>query len=496
MAGRDNQPNILLLMPDQLRADFVGCYGADFARTPHLDGLASTGLRYSTAISPHPLCIPARASLLTGYNAVSTGVMTNGNWLRPDHTACGMPTIAEVLVHAGYETAAIGKMHFMPWDISEGFQMRRIAEDKRHVFIEDDYAEFLGDHGVRKPYGPDEDGYAENLMASLSALPPELQIDNWVKNETIAFLQGRQDQPDTNPFFAMIGFPGPHDPYNPPPEWVSGWDPEAMPDAYPPTEMTEVFRKGQILQNRSGSAAIDMESFPDHVKRRIRVHYSALTHNIDACIGEILGALDEAGLTRNTVVIAASDHGDLLGDFGLLGKNNFLEPSIRIPMIVRTPNMQEPGKIAELVTLTDLFATIAKLAGAEISGRGDSYPLPGLGLGSDNRREVALGAIGSGLMVTDGLYKLSRYQNGLASLHDRIADPMEQRNLLLDRRAVDIATELDAALRASLMQALSDAHSEKSYEYATMSPEHPSHKRGWTRPYPVSAPQKKEIQPI
>jgi len=489
----ENRPNILLLMPDQLRADFVGCYGAGFARTPHLDGLAKTGTRYTHAISPHPLCVPARASLLTGHNAVSTGVMTNGNWLRPDHAGCGMPTIAEVLGDAGYLTAAIGKMHFMPWDAAEGFQFRRIAEDKRHIHIEDDYADFLSARGFSKPYGPDEAGYAENLTASISALPPDLQVDNWVKDETLAFLRVQADQ--TQPFFAMIGFPGPHDPYNPPEEMLAGWDPDTMPAAYPATDATEIFRKGQIVQNRKGSAAIDMAAFPDRVKRRIRTHYSALTQNIDTCIGEILQGLESAGLSGHTVVIATSDHGDLLGDFDLLGKNNFLEPSIRIPLIVRTPSHSGPSSEGGIVTLTDLFATIAALAGAEVSARGDSYPLPGI-TATDRKRRVAMGVIGSGIMITDGRHKLSRYKNGLATLYDLTNDPMEQRNLIDDAAAGSVRDRLDVLLVQELLSALADGNIDKGYVYATMTPDHPSHKRGWKRPYPVADPQKKEIQPL
>ena len=494
MAFNRGLPNILLLMPDQLRADFVGCFGAAFARTPNFDRLAATGLQYTNAISPHPLCVPARASLLTGHNAVSTGVMTNGSWLRPDHADCGMPTIAEVLADAGYLTAAFGKMHFMPWDIPEGFQVRRIAEDKRHVFIEDDYSDSLEARGLTKPYGPDEEGYAENLMASFDALPPELQVDSWVTDETVQFIH--EEAGRGKPFFALVGFPGPHDPYNLPQAWTENWNPALMPEPHPPTAVTEIFRHGQIKQNRRGSAAIDMEQFPEDVKRRIRVHYSALTSNIDACIGRILTALEAAGLNHNTVVIATSDHGDLLGDFNLLGKSNFLEPSIRIPLVVQGPGTGRTGRSDALVTLTDIFATIAQYAGVDTSGRGDSIALPDLGLEDGRPREVAFGAIRSGLMLTDGRYKLARYSNGLATLHDRGMDPMEQLNLIDDPATTSIRAQLDVALARELLAALSDGNIEKGYEYATMTPNHPSHQRGWSRPYPVSEPQTQEVPPL
>ena len=84
------KPNIVLIMPDQLRADFLGYYGAQFVQTPNIDKLAQQGLQFNRALSPSPICIPARASLLTGHNALSTGILTNNYWLRPDHEVCGL----------------------------------------------------------------------------------------------------------------------------------------------------------------------------------------------------------------------------------------------------------------------------------------------------------------------------------------------------------------------------------------------------------------------
>ena len=141
------RPNIVLLFPDQMRADFLGCYGAGFAKTPNIDKLCAESLQYRDAISPAPICIAARASLLTGFNCIKTGVFTNDQWLRPDHSACGMPTWPELLSGHGYHTEGIGKMHFYPWDIKEGFDHRVIAEDKRHLDIEDDKLRFDLDGG-------------------------------------------------------------------------------------------------------------------------------------------------------------------------------------------------------------------------------------------------------------------------------------------------------------------------------------------------------------
>ena len=102
--------NLLFIMPDQLRAYFLSCYGADFIETPHIDGLAARGVRYERAYSPSPICVPARAMLLTGRNAIQTGVLTNEHYLRPDLDDCGIRTWPEQLGEVGYATAAIGKM--------------------------------------------------------------------------------------------------------------------------------------------------------------------------------------------------------------------------------------------------------------------------------------------------------------------------------------------------------------------------------------------------
>jgi arylsulfatase A-like enzyme len=155
----DRRPNLLFIFPDQLRADYVGCYGAGFARTPAIDALAADGVLYERALSMHPVCVPARAALLTGCNALSTGVLDNTHWLRPDHDSCGMPGWPSLLAAAGYHTEGIGKMHFTPWDFSEGFDHRVISEDKRHTLIEDDYGDYLAGHGLKKLRGWEEEGF-------------------------------------------------------------------------------------------------------------------------------------------------------------------------------------------------------------------------------------------------------------------------------------------------------------------------------------------------
>lgn len=469
-------PNIAFLMPDQLRWDFVGAYGAEWARTPNIDALAARGTLFERCYSPSPVCIPARASMLTGANSLATGVLSNNFWLRPDHADCGMPSFASLLSAAGYHTEAIGKMHFIPWDLAEGFDHRVIAEDKRHIHIRDDYADDLARHGLRKPAGADEPGYVENRMASISILPPEHQVDRWVGEHSAAFLR---DHPADKPFFLWSAFPGPHDPYNPTEELLGD---QPMPEAFPATEDTERFREAMINSHAKGSAGVDIRDFPAEVKERIRRHYEAQMVLIDQQVGAIMAALEARDDGRETLVIFSSDHGDFLGDFDFLGKVLFHESSARVPMIAAGAGVPGGMRSDALVSLTDVFATFLAAAGVDAPCQ-DSLPLPGIGLG-ETRRDYVMGATDKGLMATDGRWKLSRYRNGVACLHDVVADPQEQRNLIHSEGQV--RDRLDAALADWVIRSTMVGHGDKAYPYMTMTPDHPGHQRGWKRKYPAN----------
>ena len=475
------QPNILFLFPDQLRADFLGCYGAAFARTPAIDALAAESTVYERAASMHPVCIPARAALLTGCNAVSTGVLTNNYWLRPDHEGCGMPSWPTLLSRAGYHTEGIGKMHFIPWDDPEGFAHRVVSEDKRHIHIQDDYADYLAAHGLQKRRGWDEEGYTEYLMASVSGIPYEHQVDVWCGREAVRFLETYDGD---KPFACMVAFPGPHDPYDPPADWAQKFDPAEMPPALPRTADSDAFRDELIKSHRGGSSRIDLANFPDSTKRRVRAHYSALIAMIDTQVGAIMAALARRPDADNTIVVLAADHGDFVGDYGFLGKNLFFDAAMHVPMIVRIPGGPKGQRSRELVTVTDLFATFLAVAEVANDTGKDSYPIPTLAPEGASRRRYALGAVGNGVCIQDGRWRLSRYDNGLATLYDLDLPTAEQVNLIDAPEAQAVRAELDAALTAELLKAAQVGFRDKRYRYVTMTAGHPAHERGWQRPYP------------
>lgn len=136
------ETNLLFITTDQQRWDSLPCYGLDFMQTPHLDRLAREGLVFERAYTPAPLCVPARNSLLSGQWPSTTGVLSNNYSLDPS-----TPSWPTLLGEAGYLTAAIGKMHFIPFDNRQGFLERISAEDKRHTYLQDDFVKFLHNHG-------------------------------------------------------------------------------------------------------------------------------------------------------------------------------------------------------------------------------------------------------------------------------------------------------------------------------------------------------------
>ncbi|MEZ4674243.1 MAG: sulfatase-like hydrolase/transferase [Caldilineaceae bacterium] len=477
------QPNILFLMPDQLRWDFLSCYGADFIDTPNIDLIANEGVRYARAYSTSPICVPARASLLTGLNAIRNGVTDNGQWLRPDLAACGIRTWPEQLNAQGYYTAAIGKMHFYPWDINHGFQYRAICEDKRWLHVRDDYYHFLHERGHRKYHGNEHAGYFENRGAIISRLPWELSWDHFVGQEAVRFLRTYGDNADDAPFAMMVGFPGPHCPYDPSQEFLDLIDPTAMPTAAPNAGHTPKLNQQNVEGNKRPWNGVDYTEFTDEHKRKIRAHYAALVKQIDHEVGEILATLEAIGQLDNTIIIFASDHGDYLGDHDLIGKGSFYEASIHVPLLVRFPDGSQTGVHEGLVTLGDVTATILALAGCPLPDYLDSRPLPAIGLETTAREQI-FGMVSNGWMVQNERWRLAKYSAGEAVLFDLQSDPDEQHNLIDSAEHQTVRQQLETALTQEIMRSLALAHEEKRVYRSDLSQDIGYGREGWQRPYP------------
>jgi arylsulfatase A-like enzyme len=231
---------------------------------------------------------------------------------------------------------------------------------------------------------------------------------------------------------------------------------------------------------------VDYTDFQEHHKRKIRAHYAALVQQIDQGIGRILAALNASRFRDDTVIIFASDHGDFLGDYDLIGKHLFFEPSVRVPLIIRPPRAPAARSVEALVSLTDVTATIAAFAGVSRASWSDSIVLPGLGLPQTPARDIVFGATEFGLMIADVQWKLCRYKNGHTALYNLIDDPQEQRNLAYQPHALSDLRRLDAILQRELIGSLMIANGDKFVEKSRYQGRGEFGQRDWQRPYPAS----------
>ncbi len=477
-----SRPNILFLMPDQLRHNFLSCYGADFISTPHIDRLAREGTLYRRAYSTSPVCVTARHNILTGLNSIRAGVLGNGQFIRPDYAACGIRTWPEVLGEAGYHTAAIGKMHFYPWDASMGYDERIICEDKRWLVIQDDYAQFLAARGLRKLHGNEHEGYQENRGAIVHQHPFDCSWDYFVGSEAARFIRNYDND---QPFAAMVGFPGPHCPYDPSPEYADRFDPADMPAAIPEVEGDHPhMRQANINTNKLPWNGVDYSEFTEAHKLKIRAHYASLVAQIDDLIGDILQALDDRGLLDNTVILFSSDHGDYLGDHNLIGKGHFFEASTHVPLIARVPGQQGGRTCDDLVALADVTPTMMQLTDCAVPEYVDFQPLPGLGLQEQPRRDYLFGMMGNGWMAFDGQWKLCKYTSGEHMLFDLGNDPQEVQNRIRDASQRDHCQRLDAALTDEIMRSIVSSRQDQVVYFEDLSNDKAFGQSGWQRPYP------------
>ena len=423
--ARPNRPNILILMTDQQRPDSLGCYGSGIARTPNIDRLAHEGVTFENCYVQNPLCCPSRYSLLTGRYPHSHGVRSNWYAPRP-----GEQSFAHQLGHAGYSTAAIGKMHFTPWHDTFGFDGRIIAEAKFDVDCPDDYERFLQRHGAtrKKLYDLNSPEYVRDCTAVKSKVPQELHIDSFVGRSICEYLWNVRE-----PFCCFASFLSPHNPYDPP----APYDTLFTNTRFPPRNMYpgEVAEKPneafQYLNNRLKWPFTTGELTAEQLQLTKAYYYSTCTL-VDDWIGRVVDVLKKRNLHDNTIILYTSDHGDLLGDHGMVYKQCFYEQSVKVPLIVHAPARFGARRVADPIEALDVFSTVCELGRAwEGRGRQSRSLAPLLeGRSGYRHREAVFSENYFGRMVRHENYKMVYYPGKpYGELYDLAEDPAESRNL-------------------------------------------------------------------
>ena len=374
----EERPNILVIMTDQQRFDTLGINGNPVIRTPALDQLARDGVNLTNVFVQSPMCTPSRAAFATGRYPSVNGASWNGNGL-----ALTERTFMQELADHGYQTALFGKLHLLPHttrrpdDPTFGFQTAVIAENGRPVQVSA-YSEWLRANWPEHYQPSRTKVYDETLQTYVSGRPAAAHFTTWAANETIAYLESRP----AAPFFATMSVYDPHHPFDPPEPYAAMYDPAQVPlPPYHPGELDDKpphFRAGRegrvnlimglVDEPPKGGPDLvrkDLREVPEATWRQIVAHYYGMVSLIDDQVGRVLTTLAATGLAENTVVLFTSDHGELLGDHGLLFKGpHHYDALLRVPAIMRWPGVLPAGRVVDgLVELIDLPATILALAG-------------------------------------------------------------------------------------------------------------------------------------
>jgi choline-sulfatase len=433
--------NILIFCADQLRADALGCYGNRICKTPNLDALAASGIVFENAFTPNPVCVPARASITTGnYAHRATGVKGNGGRIRD-----GQPRLAAHFAARGYETYACGKLHYVPYAppdqprLLHGFQHCDLTESGRILQqfdphgkrrgLEDyvDYLDSVGWGGYSRAHGVGNN----DVRPCPTPLPADHHVDVWVANSANRRLYEHADLRRGQPFLIWCGFPKPHPPLDPPYEFVKLYDVRDVPNPLGDASLLEN-RNPELTRTR---VTHGFDALSPAAQRVAKMFYYALVSYQDAQVGRVLAALREVGAADNTIVIFTSDHGDLLGDFGSYFKCNFLQGSVRVPLIVSLPGGPRGARRKQLVGLQDILPTLAALSGCPIDQEVQGLDLtPALHDEKAPVRDVFYGqcldAPRQLAMVFDGRWKYCYAQEGSTEeLYDLAEDPQEMANL-------------------------------------------------------------------
>ncbi|MCC6418007.1 MAG: sulfatase-like hydrolase/transferase [Gemmataceae bacterium] len=441
-----SRPNLLLITTDQQRWDATGATGPSFLRTPHFDHLCREGVRFDRAYSDCPMCVPARMTLLTGRHAHRHGLTANGPTRGLAEAAATLPG---QLGAAGYQTVAIGKMHFTPQRHRHGFQ---------EMLLPDDYYRELAQRGGPQPM---RHGLGQNELHPTQATVPEsATLTAWIAERCVDFLTYRRD-PEA-PFFLWASFSKPHPPLDPPEPYYSMYRDCPIPDPVYGDWCDESCPAAmRHFRERQGYGRL-----PAEVIRAARVAYYGLVTQVDYGLGRIFAALRASGAWQDTVIVYTSDHGEYLGDHRMGAKGFFHEPSARVPFVLRLPPAEpwvtSNRTVDDLVCLADVCPTFLAAAGvapaAPVDGL-DLGPIARGGAGPAGRRIVSVYADARycfQLAVTDGSWKYLWFPEGpTEQLFDLRADPAELHN-----RAGDPALQATkAALREALVAELAASRS-------------------------------------
>lgn len=460
----DDRPDILLITTDQQRWDSLGINGNTVVSTPNIDGLLRGAIRYDRAHVQNVLCTPSRSTILTGQHPGTHGVWSNGVALPQD-----APSVAEVLAEAGYATGHIGKQHFEPANTLGAYLTAIAASDETwtgpyrgfdhvesadHFHATGTYAAWLRDRLGTDGYRAhmeelmgswrEPGGDTDAPQAAYSELPAELHSSAWVVDRTEAWLASL---PSDRPFFGWVSFDDPHHPFNPPAAYGRrhDWRDLPLPPGRPPDRAAierdlagkpwqyGAYWRGEFSRHEGSTGIVPAALSDDQVRELVALTYGMI-ELIDENVGRLLAALDASGRRRETHVVFTSDHGELLGDHGLVLKGPFhVDSLLRVALAWRAPG-RDATVVTDPVGLVDLAPTFCRIAGVEPPAWMEGSPLPV----ADGTRERVLTVFDSAyrpelrlrtIARTDRVLTAYPRLEGVGELYDLHDDPHQLVNL-------------------------------------------------------------------
>lgn len=396
----DKKPNVIILFSDQHNKKVMGFEGHPDVLTPNLDKLAEQSVVFDRAYCTTGICAPSRSSLMTGIYPRTLGLLSNSEQTSVMEDVVSLATLFK---QNNYNTFAFGKRHTKS-AVDSGWDVQR-----SHLCSEtpgNSYTEWVEKYGFGKEFAQDwaaEFGKGSecseestkkiptaDLGTRISALPENRTMEAFTTQLTIEMI--KEQAKSDKPFFCWATFYRPHQPYTPLQKYMDLYDVSTWGEGrkmgssvkkpaslYEPIEnippMMQSIRNGDNKVWNVDKAILNEQLWRTHIGA-----YYALVSEVDHCVGEILKALDDAGITEETIVIYTSDHGDFVGNHGMVEKaaagQNVYEDILNIPLIIRYPGNKQKGKrSAELVSLVDIYPTLVDLLGLKLPKL--KYPLQG-----------------------------------------------------------------------------------------------------------------------
>ncbi len=444
------KPNILFIMADQLRADYLGCYGSTWVDTPNIDRIAAKGTVFNHCYTNSPVCAPARIALATGMRPHRIGALDNMAFL-----PAGERTYYQRVRDQEYYVGCSGKLDLAKPDSYNGLKGDRPCaygfgfthpievEGKIHAGTKAEpfgpYTSYLQGKGLLEKFRDDFHGRGYFGGAD-SVLETEDWHDVYIGRRAVQWLEER---PKDYPYHMFVSFAGPHDPFDPPKEYADQYRERAMPP--------RVMDSGEGKPERVRSRMKRVDKFSEEELLHLRRQYCAAIKAVDDMVGEIVAAAEARNDGRETYIVFSADHGEMMCDHSLTIKHWAYEPSWRVPLIISGPGLPEGSVSDALVELIDVGETIADLAGSPRPHNIDAHSLLPLLRGeTEEHRDHVITMERPHRAIRTKKWKYCETYNDVSELYDMENDPDELHNVISENR--ETARELSRMLVHGMME--------------------------------------------